>query len=147
MAQPEASDPLGRAAERNHQRLRAGEGPARGRRGRTRQVRAGREHGPFAVVVRDRRPVPRGLRGAGPGLRAQEPARVPGAVVVESGVGRTGHLPVAVSIGWVVRSIGAGKLWLGGLIPTPLGIGQTYHWLLRDGAVKAYQLNGRETWD
>ena len=74
-------------------------------------------------------------------------APVPGAVVVESGVGRTGHLPVAVSIGWVVRSIGAGKLWLGGLIPTPLGIGQTYHWLLRDGAVKAYLLNGRETWD
>ncbi|MBD0274828.1 MAG: hypothetical protein ICV73_23240 [Acetobacteraceae bacterium] len=74
-------------------------------------------------------------------------APVPGAVVVESRVGPAGHVPAAVSIGWVVRTTGTGKLRLGGLIPTPFDVGQTYHWLLRDGAVRAYLLNGYETWD
>ena len=39
------------------------------------------------------------------------------------------------------------ELRLGGLVPTPFGVGQTYHWLLRDGEVKAYLLNGHEAWE
>lgn len=73
-------------------------------------------------------------------------APVPGSVVVEAKVGFT-YVPAAVSIGWIVRTIGTGKLWLGGLIPTPFDISQTYYWLLRDGEVKAYLLNGYEEWE
>ena len=72
---------------------------------------------------------------------------VPGAVVVESRAGPAGHVPAAVSIGWIVRTTGTGKLRLGGVIPTPFRVGRTYHWLLRGREVKAYLLNGHEVWD
>ncbi|MBD0275175.1 MAG: hypothetical protein ICV73_25025 [Acetobacteraceae bacterium] len=55
-----------------------------------------------------------------------------------------------MSIGWLVRTTGtgAGARRLRGLFPVHIGARcRTYQWLLRDGAVRAYLLNGFESWD